>query len=59
MLMAPDELLEGYLYAYRSFYSIRSILKRTLTARRGISQKLALNVGRRLNYSYFEEGCRL
>jgi radical SAM superfamily enzyme YgiQ (UPF0313 family) len=59
MLMTPNELLEGYLYAYRSLYSTRSILKRTLRARRGVSQKLALNVGRRLNYRYFEEGCRL
>ena len=59
MLMTPNELLEGYLYAYRSLYSIRSILKRTLMDRRSVSQKLALNVGRRLNYRSFEEGCRL
>ena len=59
MLMTPNELLEGYLHAYRSFYSIRSILKRTLRPRRDISRVLALNVGRRLNYRYFEEGCRV
>jgi radical SAM superfamily enzyme YgiQ (UPF0313 family) len=58
MLMTPNELLEGYLYAYRSLYSIRSIVKRTLGPRRDISRVLALNVGRRLNYRYFEEGCR-
>ena len=59
MLMTPNELLEGYLYAYRSFYSIRSILKRTLKPRRDIFRVLALNFGRRLNYRYFEEGCRI
>lgn len=59
MLMTPDELLEGYLYAYRSFYSIRSILKRTLKPRRDIFGVLALNFGRRSNYRYFEEGCRI
>ena len=58
MLMTPNELLEGYLYAYRSLYSARSIVKRTLGPRRDISRVLALNVGRRLNYRYFEEGCR-
>jgi radical SAM superfamily enzyme YgiQ (UPF0313 family) len=57
-LMAPNELLEGYLYAYRSLYSIPSILKRTMMVRRGAFQRLALNVSRRLNYRYFEEGCR-
>ena len=57
-LMTPNELLEGYLYAYRSLYSIRSIVKRTPGPRRDISRVLALNVGRRLNYRYFEEGCR-
>ena len=59
MLMTPNELLEGDLYAYRSFYSIRSILKRTLKPRRDIFRVLALNFGRRLNYRYFEEGCRI
>lgn len=58
-LMSPDELLEGYLYAYRSFYSIRSILKRNLRPHMGIFESLALNIGRRLNYRYFEEGCRM
>jgi radical SAM superfamily enzyme YgiQ (UPF0313 family) len=58
MLMTPNELLEGYIYAYRSLYSIRSILKRSLRPRRDIFSVLALNVGRRLNSRYFEEGCR-
>ena len=59
MLMTPNELLEGYLYAYRSFYSIHSILKRNLRPHKGILQSLALNIGRKLNYRYFEEGCRM
>jgi len=58
-LMTPNELMDGYLHAYRSLYSIRSILKRTFRPRWDIFQALALNVGRRLNYRYFEEGCRL
>jgi radical SAM superfamily enzyme YgiQ (UPF0313 family) len=57
--MTPEELLEGYLYAYRSFYSFSSIIKRVLRPRRDLGQILALNVGRRLNYQYFEQGCRL
>ena len=59
MLMTPDELMDGYLHAYRSLYSIRSIFKRTVRPRWDMFQALALNVGRRLNYRYFEEGCRL
>lgn len=59
MLMTPDELLEGYLYAYRSFYSIPSILKRNLMPHRGMLQAFALNIGRKSNYRYFEEGCRM
>lgn len=58
MLMTPNELLEGYIYAYRSLYSVRSILKRSLRPRWDIFPVLALNVGRRLNSRYFEEGCR-
>jgi len=59
ILMTPNELMDGYFHAYRSLYSIRSILKRTFRPRWDIFQALALNVGRRLNYRYFEEGCRL
>lgn len=59
MKMTPEELLEGYLSAYRSFYSARSILNRVLYPRRDLAQLLALNVGRKLNYRYFEEGCRM
>ncbi|MHA2220003.1 MAG: DUF4070 domain-containing protein, partial [Candidatus Hodarchaeales archaeon] len=57
--MTPEELLEGYLYAYRSLYSFSSIVKRVLRPRRDFGQILAFNVGRRLNYQYFEQGCRL
>jgi len=58
MKMTPEELLEGYLSTYRSFYSFPSILKRVSGFRRNLLQLAALNVGRRLNYKYFEEGCR-
>ena len=58
-LMTPEELLEGYLYAYRSFYSMRSILKRNVRPHKGIIQSFALNIGRKLNYRFFEEGCRI
>ncbi|MBW1996009.1 MAG: DUF4070 domain-containing protein, partial [Deltaproteobacteria bacterium] len=58
-LMTPDELLEGYLKAYRTLYSIPSILKRTIKPRKNLLQVLALNLGRKRNYRYFEEGCRI
>jgi radical SAM superfamily enzyme YgiQ (UPF0313 family) len=59
MKMTPEELLEGYLGAYRSFYSFGSIIKRVLQPRRDLGEILALNIGRRLNYRKFEQGCRL
>lgn len=59
LLMTPKDLLEGYLHAYRSFYSISSIIKRTFKLRRDICRVMALNLGRRRNYRYFEEGCRI
>jgi len=58
-LMTPKDLLEGYLHAYRSFYSISSIIKRTFKFRRDICRVMALNLGRRWNYRFFEEGCRI
>jgi len=55
--MTPDELLDGYLSAYRSFYSLGSIAKRVLRPNRDFGEVLALNLGRKMNYRYFEEGC--
>ncbi len=57
--MTPDELLEGYLDAYRRLYSLRSIARRTLPSLRDPVQVLALNIGRMLNYPRFEEACRM
>ncbi len=56
--MTPEELLEGYLGAYRSFYSIKSIKKRVWPPNKDFWEALSVNIGRKLNYRYFEEGCR-
>jgi len=56
--MSPTDLLEGYIRLYRSFYSVGCIAKRVLGFRRDLGQLLALNVGRKVNARYFEEGCR-
>jgi radical SAM superfamily enzyme YgiQ (UPF0313 family) len=58
MKMTPEELLDGYLSTYRSVYSYGSIFKRVLGFRRDLFHLVAFNVGRRMNYKYFEEGCR-
>jgi len=55
-LMSPEELLEGYLNAYRSLYSMGSIIKRCWN-KSDLGELLALNVGRKLNYSRFKQGC--
>jgi len=59
MNMSPAALLEGYIRTYRSLYSIGSIAKRVLAFRPNLPQLLALNIGRRINAGYFEEGCRM
>lgn len=59
MHMSPETLLEGYIRAYRSLYSVGSIAKRVLAFRPHLGQILALNMGRRINARYFEEGCRV
>jgi radical SAM superfamily enzyme YgiQ (UPF0313 family) len=56
--MTEDELIEGYIKAYRSFYSIGSIARRTLGRRMDFWHILAVNIGRRLNFRYFQEGVR-
>ncbi len=57
--MSPSQLLEGYLKAYRRMYSAKSIFRRMAWTKKDFAPFLALNVGRRLNYKYFEEGCRI
>lgn len=58
MKMTPEELMEGYLGAYKSFYSYSSIIKRVLRPNKDFKEVLGVNIGRNLNYRYFEEGCR-
>ncbi|NOY54174.1 MAG: B12-binding domain-containing radical SAM protein [Deltaproteobacteria bacterium] len=56
--MTPEELMEGYLGAYRSFYGTSSILRRTLQhlPRRPL-QVLAYNLARKFHYKRFREVC--
>jgi radical SAM superfamily enzyme YgiQ (UPF0313 family) len=57
--MSKKELTEGYIRTYRDFYSMHSIAKRALATRRDKIHTVVMNIGRRLNSRYFEEGCRL
>jgi radical SAM superfamily enzyme YgiQ (UPF0313 family) len=57
--MSKKELTEGYIRTYRAFYSMRSIAKRALGTKRDKLHTVAMNIGRRMNARYFEEGCRL
>jgi radical SAM superfamily enzyme YgiQ (UPF0313 family) len=57
--MSKKELMEGYIRSYRTFYSIHSIFRRSFATRRDKLHTVAMNIGRRLNARYFEEGCRL
>jgi radical SAM superfamily enzyme YgiQ (UPF0313 family) len=57
--MSKKELTEGYIRTYRAFYSLRSITRRALSTRRDKVHTVAMNIGRKLNARYFEEGCRL
>jgi radical SAM superfamily enzyme YgiQ (UPF0313 family) len=57
-LMTPEELMQGYLWTYRNFYSLGSIWKRVFRPRRDLGRVLASNLGRRMNYRRFAEGCR-
>ena len=57
--MSKKELTEGYIRTYRAFYSMRSIARRALSTRRDKVHTVVMNLGRKLNTRYFEEGCRL
>jgi len=57
--MSKKELTEGYIRTYRAFYSLRSIARRALSTKRDKAHTVAMNIGRKLNARYFEEGCRL
>ncbi len=56
--MTPEELMEGYLGAYRSLYGTSSILRRTWKhLPRGPLQVLAYNLARKFHYNRFKEVC--
>jgi len=57
--MSKRELTEGYIRTYHAFYSMRSIAKRALATKRDKVHTVVMNIGRKLNARYFEEGCRL
>ncbi len=57
--ISAEELMEGYLGAYKSMYSLGSIAKRVVRPRKDVFELLAFNLGRMLNYKHFEEGCRI
>jgi hypothetical protein len=58
-LMTESQLMEGYITAYKRFYSLSSIAKRLSGKRKDFFEILALNLGRFMNRKYFEEGCRI
>jgi radical SAM superfamily enzyme YgiQ (UPF0313 family) len=58
-LMSQKQLLEGYIRTYRSFYSTCSIAKRAFRTKSDKIHTVAMNIGRKMNARYFEEGCRL
>ena len=57
--MSPKELTEGYIRTYRAFYSMRSIAKRAFATKYDKIHTAFMNIGRKHNARYFEEGCRL
>ena len=58
-LMTESQLMEGYITAYKRFYSLPLIAKRLSGKRKDFFEILALNLGRFMNRKYFEEGCRI
>lgn len=57
--MSQKDLVEGYIRSYRAFYSINSIIRRSFATKRDKLHTVSMNLGRRINARYFEEGCRL
>ncbi len=56
--LAKEQLEDGLIYAYKSFYSIPSIMKRVVHPRKDLLQVLALNTMRHLSTKRFERGVR-
>lgn len=58
--LSSKELLDGLIYAYRRFYSLRSISKRMARGNtKRVTQTLILNLGRYLRRKRFEMTCRM
>lgn len=57
--MSKKKLTEGYIRAYRDFYLFRSIAKRAFATKNDKIHTAFMNIGRKHNARYFEEGCRL
>jgi hypothetical protein len=55
--MSPEELLQGFLWLYNSFYSIPSIWKRLDMSQPSLFQTVALNIGRMARRKIFQTGC--
>ena len=55
--MSPEELLQGFLWLYDSFYSIPSIWKRLDMSQPSMFQTVALNIGRMAGRKIFRAGC--
>jgi radical SAM superfamily enzyme YgiQ (UPF0313 family) len=56
--MTPEELLEGFLWLYNSFYSLNSLRKRMNLSQPSLLQTVALNIGRMVRRQAFFAACR-
>ncbi len=57
--LSSEQIIRGYIHAYRRFNSLGSIYKRIIRPRKRLWELLSLNVGRNLRCSVFEEGVRM
>jgi radical SAM superfamily enzyme YgiQ (UPF0313 family) len=55
--MSPEELLQGFLWLYNSFYSLPSLWKRLDKSQPSMFQTVALNIGRMVRRKIFRAGC--
>jgi radical SAM superfamily enzyme YgiQ (UPF0313 family) len=52
--MTADELLEGYMWFRKNFYSIESIIKRLKASKTNIFYNLLINLGYKFSISYYD-----
>lgn len=57
--LSSEQLLEGYIHAYKKFNSPRSIYKRIIRPRKRFLELVSVNAGRYLRSKAFGEGCRM